>query len=37
VLAYSIAAYCQKPPAGVQDLAAAAAIYGSTAKQYFGV
>ena len=37
VLPYSIAAYCQKPPAGVQDLAVAAAIYGCTAKQYFGV
>jgi hypothetical protein len=37
VLPYSIAAYCQKPPAGVQDLATAAAIYGCTAKQYFGV
>ena len=36
VLPYSIAAYCQKPPAGVQDLATAAAIYGCTAKQYFG-
>jgi hypothetical protein len=37
VLPYSIAAYCQKPPASVQDLATAAAIYGCTAKQYFGV
>jgi hypothetical protein len=37
VLPYSIAAYCQKPPFGVQDLATAAAIYGCTAKQYFGV
>ena len=37
VLPYSIAAYCQKPPAAVQDLATAAAIYGCTAKQYFGV
>jgi hypothetical protein len=37
VLPYSIAAYCQKPPAGVQDLATAAAIYGSTAKAFFGV
>ena len=37
VLPYSIAAYCQNPPAGVQDLATAAAIYGCTAKQYFGV
>ena len=37
VLPYSIAAYCQKPPAGVQDLATAAAIYGCTAKGYFGV
>ena len=37
VLPYSIAAYCQKSPATVQDLAAAAAIYGCTAKQYFGV
>ena len=36
VLPYSIAAYCQKPPAGVQDLATAAAIYGGAAKQYFG-
>ena len=36
VLPYSIAAYCQKPPAGVQELATAAAIYGGTAKQYFG-
>ena len=35
VLPYSIAAYCQKPPAGVQDLATAAAIYGAAAKQYF--
>ena len=37
VLPYSIAAYCQKPPASVQDLATAAAIYGCTAKEYFGV
>jgi hypothetical protein len=37
VLPYSIAAYCQKPPAGVQDLASAAAIYGLTAKEYFVV
>ena len=37
VLPYSIAAYCQNPPAGVQDLASAAAIYGCTAKQYFGL
>ena len=37
VLPYSIAAYCQNPPATVQDLATAAAIYGCTAKQYFGV
>lgn len=37
VLPYSIAAYCQNPPADVQALAAAAAIYGCTAKQYFGV
>jgi hypothetical protein len=37
VLPYSIAAYCQKPPATVQDLATAAAIYGCTAKQYFVV
>jgi hypothetical protein len=36
VLPYSIAAYCQKPPAGVQALATAAAIYGCTAKAYFG-
>jgi hypothetical protein len=36
VLPYSIAAYCQKPPAGVQALATAAAIYGCTAKQFFG-
>lgn len=36
-LPYSIAAYCQNPPADVQDLAAAAAIYGCTAMQYFGV
>jgi hypothetical protein len=37
VLPYSIAAYCQKPPASVQDLATAAAIYGCAAKQFFGV
>ena len=37
VLPYSIAAYCQNPPATVQDLATAAAIYVCTAKQYFGV
>ncbi|MEE1036785.1 MAG: hypothetical protein U0L15_06685, partial [Oscillospiraceae bacterium] len=37
VMPYSIAAYCQKPPAGVQALATAAAIYGCTAKEYFGV
>lgn len=37
VLPYSIAAYCQKSPVSVQDLATAAAIYGCTAKQYFGV
>ncbi len=37
VLPYSIATYCQDPPATVQDLATAAAIYGCTAKQYFGV
>lgn len=37
VLPYSIAAYCQNPPAGVQALATAAAIYGYTAKEYFGV
>ena len=37
VLPYSIAAYCQKPPADVAALANAAAIYGCTAKQYFGV
>ena len=37
VLPYSIAAYCQNPPFGVEDLATAAAIYGCTAKQYFGV
>ena len=36
VLPYSIAAYCQKPPAGVQALATAAAVYGCTAKQFFG-
>jgi hypothetical protein len=36
VLAYSIAAYCQDPPAGVEALATAAAIYGCTAKQFFG-
>ena len=36
VLPYSIAAYCQKPPADVQALATAAGIYGCTAKQYFG-
>jgi hypothetical protein len=36
VLPYSIAAYCQKPPVGVQALATAAAIYGCTAKQFFG-
>ena len=36
VLSYSIATYCQNPPAGVQDLATAAAIYGCTAKEYFG-
>jgi hypothetical protein len=36
VLPYSIAAYCQKPPADVQALATAAAIYGCTAKQFFG-
>jgi hypothetical protein len=35
VLPYSIAAYCQKPPASVQDLATAAAIYGCAAKAYF--
>jgi hypothetical protein len=37
VLPYSIAAYCQDSPAGVQELATAAAIYGCTAKEYFGV
>ena len=36
VLPYSIAAYCQKPPAGVQALATAAAVYGCAAKQFFG-
>ena len=35
VLPYSIAAYCQKPPAGVQALATAAAVYGCAAKQFF--
>ena len=37
VLPYSIAAYCQNPSDDVQELATAAAIYGCTAKEYFGV
>lgn len=36
VLPYSIATYCQNAPADVQALANAAAVYGCTAKQYFG-
>ena len=36
VLPYSIASYCQKPPADVAALANAAAIYGCTAKAFFG-
>ena len=36
VLPYSIAAYCQKPSADVAALANAAAVYGCTAKEYFG-
>jgi hypothetical protein len=37
VLPYSIAAYCQKPSADVAALANAAAVYGCTAKEFFGV
>ena len=36
VLPYSIAAYCQKPTADVAALANAAAVYGCTAKEFFG-